>query len=392
MTAPSVSIIVPTLNEAENLPALSGRVHAAMAGRAYELLIVDDSSADGTAAVCAELSRKFVLRLIVRTPKDGLSGAVLEGLRAARGEFLVVMDADLQHPPEKIPELLAPLERGESDFVVGSRYAAGGTTRRGEWSLFRQINSRAATLLARPFAGETHDPMSGFFALRAETFARARHLTPLGYKIGLELMCKCWVERPVEVPIDFGTRVAGRSKLNVRQQFKYLEHLSRLYDFFFPRLSPVVKFLVATGAAWMVGFAVYVMALSKTTAEGLVAPPPAVAIAYAAAIVTTAAFHLRYTRTQREFLIRPRPWRDFTLISLIEWAVAASAAAFCSRRVFQISAGELFAYSFSAATLARYVLRKEFLQDLRGLRKGVRDEELGVRRARERLDARRDAA
>jgi dolichol-phosphate mannosyltransferase len=221
--------------------------------------------------------------------------------------------------------------------------------------------------------------MSGFFALRRETFERARHLTPLGYKIGLELMCKCGVHQPVEVPIHFGARTAGRSKLNVKQQFKYLEHLSRLYDFCFPRLSPVFKFLIATASAWLVGFAVYLLALRKTRAEGLIAPPPAIAIAYAAAIITTAAFHLRYTRTQREFLIRPRPWRDFAVISLCEWATAATAAVFCSRRVFQITAAELFAYSFFAATVTRYVLRKEFLQDLRGLRKEIRQDELAPR-------------
>ena len=105
--------------------------------------------------------------------------------------------------------------------------------------------------------------MSGFFALRRETFRRARYLTPVGYKIGLELMCKCGVERPCEVPIHFGSRYAGRSKLGMGQQFKYLEHLSRLYDFFFPRLSPIVKFFVATASAWLVGFAVYLLALAK---------------------------------------------------------------------------------------------------------------------------------
>src|SRR5947208_381605 len=121
MVTPRVSIIVPTLNEADNLPSLAARVAAAMAGRSYELLILDDSSRDATPAVCAALAAAYPLRLITRAPKDGLSGAVLQGLREAAGEYLVVMDADLQHPPEKIPELLAPLATGESDFVVGSR-------------------------------------------------------------------------------------------------------------------------------------------------------------------------------------------------------------------------------------------------------------------------------
>jgi putative flippase GtrA len=136
-------------------------------------------------------------------------------------------------------------------------------------------------------------------------------------------------------------------------------------------VSPVVKFIIATAAAWLVGFAVYLIALVKSPAEGLVAPPPAVAIAYAAAIITTAVFHLRYTRTQREFLIRPRPWRDFAVTSLCEWTTAAAAAIFCSRRIMHITSLELFFYSFLAATLTRYILRKEFLQDIRGLRRDL---------------------
>jgi len=391
-----VSIVVPTLNEAENLPLLVPRIAAAMATRAYEIVIVDDSSRDGTRDVCARLAERFPLRLIVRRRENGLSGAVLCGLREARGDLLVVMDADLQHPPETIGDLVEPLITGDADFTIGSRYAAGGTTQR-EWTLLRRLNSKAATLLARPFAGDTHDPMSGFFALRRDTFLRARRLTPLGYKIGLELMCKCGVERPREVPIHFGTRHAGRSKLNVSQQFKYLEHLSRLYDFFFPRMSPIVKFLIATASGWLVGFGVYLLALSKGRSEGLVAPPPAVVAAYGAAIIATAAFHLRYTRTQREFLIRPHPWRDFAVISLCEWIAAAGTAIFCSLRLLRVTSVEVFVYSFGAATLTRYVLRKEFLQDLPCLRNGIRLDEVQPRRGAPHagdadLRRRRDAA
>jgi glycosyltransferase involved in cell wall biosynthesis len=375
---PQVSIVIPTLNEAENLPLLVPRIAAALAAYSYEIVIVDDSSKDDTTAVCRELSRRYPVRLISRTPENGLSGAVLQGLREAGGEYLVVMDADLQHPPESIPQLLAPLELRQSDFTVGSRYTSGGTTD-GRWSFFRRLNSRAATLLARPVAGDMHDPMSGFFALRLETFQRARQLTPLGYKIGLELICKCGVTSPKEIPIHFATRNAGQSKLSVKQQFKYLEHLSRLYDFFFPRLSPIAKFTIATASAWLVGFSIYLLALGKTQRDGEIAPPPAIAIAYAAAIITTAVFHLRYTRTQRQFLIRPRPWRDFAVISLCEWATAAGAAIFCSKRILHVTTVELFIYCFLAATVTRYVLRKEFLQDVRGLRKGLRDEEAGGR-------------
>jgi dolichol-phosphate mannosyltransferase len=127
--APQISIVVPALNEAPNLPPLAERVARALVGRSYELIVVDDNSRDDTPAVASRLAETFPLRLIVREqPKDGLSGAVLRGIAEARGEYLVVMDADLQHPPEKLPELLAPLESGEADFVLGSRYTPGGST------------------------------------------------------------------------------------------------------------------------------------------------------------------------------------------------------------------------------------------------------------------------
>ena len=140
----------------------------------------------------------------------------LHGMKAARGKFFCVMDADLQHPPEKLPELLAPLRSGEADFVLGSRYMPGGSTE-AEWGVFRKMNSQFATLLARPFAGRTTDPMAGFFALKRETYESAQNLTPLGYKIALELMCKCHLAKNVrEIPIHFGMRLKGESKLSAQ--------------------------------------------------------------------------------------------------------------------------------------------------------------------------------
>ena len=268
-------------------------------------------------------------------------------------------------------KLIGPLERDEADFVIGSRHAPGGTVAE-RWGLFRRLNSRVATLLARPFAGPaTTDPMSGFFALRRATLEGSQRLTPLGYKIGLELMCKCPVRRVREVPIHFGQRQHGRSKLTLKQQFRYLEHLSRLYDFTFPRLSPVVKFVIATGCGWFVGFALF-LTLSRT---GMV-PFRAATLSYPVAIVTTAAFHLRYVRTQREFLLTRTPWRDFWLISLGEWTACALTATWIANRAKEIHAAEVFVLTYGAATLARYVLRKELMQDIRGLRRDLRQEEL----------------
>ena len=369
---PLVSIVIPTLNEAQNLPLLVPRIASALAARPFEIVIVDDDSRDDTRAVCARLAETFPLALHVREhPKDGLSGAVMAGFGLARGDVLVVMDADLQHPPEQLAALVEPLERGEADFVIGSRHAPGGTVAE-RWGLFRRLNSRVATLLARPFAGPaTTDPMSGFFALHRATLEGGQRLMPLGYKIGLELMCKCRVKRVREVPIHFGERRHGRSKLTLKQQFRYLEHLSRLYDFTFPRLSPVVKFIIATACGWFVGFALF-LTLSRT---GMV-PFRAATLSYPAAILTTAAFHLRYVRTQREFLFTRTPWRDFWLISLGEWTTCALTATWIANRAKEIHAAEVFVLTYGAATLARYVLRKELMQDIRGLRRDLRQEEL----------------
>jgi dolichol-phosphate mannosyltransferase len=371
-----LSVIVPAMNEAENLPTLVERIAAAVGtmkggGISYEIIIVDDDSQDGTERVCSELAGKYPVKLIIRkVPLNGLSGAVLHGMAQATGKYLVVMDADLQHPAEKLPALLEPLEKGEADFVLGSRYVAGGSTE-ADWSLFRQINSGVATFLARPFAGRVTDPMSGFFALERTSYENARRLTPVGYKIGLELMCKCRVRRVVEIPIHFSHRLHGESKLSIKQQFRYLEHLSRLYDFSFPRASPVIKFLVVTGLGWLAGLAAYLV--MRQNHVGPVAGP---VLAYIPAIGVTSIFHARYVARQREFIVRPRPWLDFVVISVAEWMTCLLAAWWVCRRVNHPTHLETFILSFGAATAMRYVLRKEFMQDIRGLRREIRLEEM----------------
>jgi dolichol-phosphate mannosyltransferase len=365
-----LSLIVPALNEAANLSALAERVDRALAGTRYELLIVDDNSRDNTPAVCCELSTKFPLKLIVREhPTNGLSGAVLHGIAQSRGKRIVVMDADLQHPPEKIPELLTALDCGAA-FALGSRYIPGGSTGQ-RWGLFRKLNSWVATVLARPFAGPVHDPMSGFFALDRATFDRAQRLTPLGYKIALELMCKCRVQSVREVPIHFAERTAGESKLSLKQQFKYLEHLSRLYDFTYPRLSPMFKFAVVTGVAWGIGLALFLLLVSRGVDGSL-----ATIIAYGGAIAVTAVFQARYVRTQREFLVRRHPWIDFVVSSLAEWWACAAVAIYIDLRVASPTRIEMFFLPFLAALFVRYILRKEFLLDIRGLRREIRRDEM----------------
>ena len=224
----TVSIVVPTFREAANLPALARRVHAALSDRGieWELVLADDDSGDGSDAVVAELAQHLPVRMETRreTPRD-LSRSVLFGIRCARFDRVVVMDADLSHPPERIIDLLRALDGG-CDMALGSRYAPGGGVDRA-WSPWRFLNSRAATLLARPLV-RCSDPMSGFFAIDRRTLPDPRTLQPIGYKIALELMVRGRL-RVEEVPIGFRDRVRGKSKMGWRQQIDFLRHLYLLY-------------------------------------------------------------------------------------------------------------------------------------------------------------------
>src|SRR5687768_3157916 len=142
----SIDVIVPTYREADALPHLIARLATLRADHDLRLLIIDDDSRDGTADLIARLDLPWI-HLTIRTEERGLSQSVLAGLRSATADVLVCMDADLSHPPEAIPDMLAALNAG-ADFVVGSRFCEGGSTD-DHWSIFRRLNSRVATLLAR---------------------------------------------------------------------------------------------------------------------------------------------------------------------------------------------------------------------------------------------------
>jgi dolichol-phosphate mannosyltransferase len=234
VASPAVSVVIPTYREAENLPVIIPRLSEvlAKANLAAEIIVVDDFSGDGTRDVCRSLSERYPVRLETRQNERGLSSAVLHGLRVAWGDVLIVMDADLSHPPEKVPEVVRALDATDTDFVLGSRYVGGGGTDE-DWGVGRWLNSKIATWLARPFTTAA-DPMAGFFALRRNSFLRAdarQELNPVGYKIGLELIVKCGCRRVHEVPIHFSNRLHGQSKLTLREQLNYLRHLVRLAQY-----------------------------------------------------------------------------------------------------------------------------------------------------------------
>jgi len=247
---PDVSIVVPTFREAENLRPLLERIAGAMdgSGRSYEVIIVDDDSQDGSDRIVGELAEQgHPVRIITRVGERGLSSAVVRGFGEAGGDTLLCMDADLSHPPEAIPAMLQCLETQQADFVIGSRYVPGASTDE-HWGLFRWLNSKVATLIARPFT-PAKDPMAGFFALPRAVFERAEGLNPIGYKIGLELMVKCRCRRIREVPIHFADRRFGHSKLTLTEQLNYLRHIKRLADFKYGSVSYFLQFCLvgATG-------------------------------------------------------------------------------------------------------------------------------------------------
>lgn len=246
---PPASIVVPAFREAPNIKPLVERAFAALrtAGRQAELIIVDDDSRDGTEDIVASLGEAYPVQVLVRRGERGLSTAVLAGFKHAKYDRFVVLDADLQHPPEMIPVLLDRLDDGHCDFVIGTRYSDEGRIAE-DWPIWRRLASSVATALARPLA-PLGDPMSGFFALHRRTWEQAEGLDPIGYKIALELFVKGRCQHPAEVPIAFETRVAGASKLSLPEQARYLRHLGRLYRFRFPRLMWLVAAAVVAAAA-----------------------------------------------------------------------------------------------------------------------------------------------
>lgn len=223
-----VTVVVPTYNERENLAPLAQRLFGAIDPARAELLVVDDNSPDGTAAAAQALADSYPVRCLVRQHDRGLATAVIAGLRHAGHDLVVVMDADLSHPPEKIPELLAALADPRVRMAIGSRFVRGGAVDL-HWPWHRRLNSWGARLLARPLT-PVRDVMSGFFGVRRRDL-HLEGLRPIGYKIALELIVRHRWEHVVEVPITFSDRAAGESKLNVGEQWRYLRHLARLYRF-----------------------------------------------------------------------------------------------------------------------------------------------------------------
>ena len=221
------SIVIPTYKEHDNIDPLVQRLGDELHGRQYEILFIDDNSRDGIEEAVAELSARYPARIVVRKDVKGLATAVMDGFDLARYDTILVMDADLQHPPEIAPLLVDAIEKG-ADVAVASRYVAGGGNV--GWNKLRQIISKGAIIMAHlllPLSRNVKDPMSGFFAFRRELIKNVK-LAPIGYKILLELIVIARPRTVAEVPFMFRTREKGKSKLNLGQELEYIRHLVSL--------------------------------------------------------------------------------------------------------------------------------------------------------------------
>ena len=221
---PELTIVIPTLNERDNIEPLMERLALTLDGVSWEALFVDDDSSDGTLDVLHALSRRSAqVRFIRRVGRRGLTSACIEGLAASSAPYLAVMDADMQHDEALLGEMLVILKSGEAELVNGSRYVAGGGV--GDWNAGRLRLSQIGTRLGQSIL-KTHltDPLSGFFMLRHELFEEAvDRMSGLGFKILLDLVSS--LQRPVsvrELPYTFRERNAGESKLDTLVSLEYL--------------------------------------------------------------------------------------------------------------------------------------------------------------------------
>jgi dolichol-phosphate mannosyltransferase len=254
----SISIIIPTLNEQQNIALLVSEISACVVPF-REILFVDDHSIDETCDKVRALAGTHPIRLIEQDGAGpGLATAIMLGVRAARGEVLLVMDADLSHPPDRIKDLVAPLFAGTAELVVGSRYVRGGSTP--GWPAWRRAVSRAGAALAHPLTG-VHDSMCGFFAIGR---CRLLELAPQtsGFKIVFETMLRArGTLRVREIPIVFRQRVHGKSKMSFGVALR----------FFFRWLHAMVEHLVASrgerSPTWLAQRRLYIQRLQESNAD-----------------------------------------------------------------------------------------------------------------------------
>ena len=283
----SLTVVIPVRNEAGNLAALHDQLSVALGGRHYEVIVVDDSDDNDTRAVLQEMRNRDMRWRVIQRPLEqqtGLGTAVVAGIAAAHGDAVCVMDGDLQHPPEIVPQLLTKIQEG-ADLAVASRYVRGGS-RAGLRGPSRLWVSRACTWLAHLIFTETRctsDPLSGFFCCKRRHVA-GLELRPMGFKILLEVLVCAPRLRVVDFPFSFAARNAGESKASTRQGLLFLNHLLSLF-FYVPGSARWLKHALVTGCGLLV-----FSGLMYTLLRGGLAPIPSWVIAAAATLGCGIAF------------------------------------------------------------------------------------------------------
>ena len=222
-----LSIVVPSFNESENVKPLVDQLDEALASIDHEIIFVDDSK-DNTPDVIREIQNdKPHVRLEHRVSETGLATAVLKGFTLAEGDYIAVMDADLQHPPKILKYMFYALEEGY-DFCIPSRFIPGGSD--GGLNLYRKFVSGTARYIGKialPCLRKVTDPTSGLFMFRREALKDA-DLQPIGWKIMVEVLAMCTYNSIIEIPYTFQDREAGESKLSTKVTLEYLSQVKDL--------------------------------------------------------------------------------------------------------------------------------------------------------------------
>jgi dolichol-phosphate mannosyltransferase len=233
---PKVSIIVPTYNESKNIIEILKQIKNSLPTNIIsQTIVVDDNSPDGTGKIVEDYIQNFknitnhTIDVIHRTAKTGLSSAIFNGIQEAKGETIIVMDADHSHPPQIIPKMIESLKKSHYDIVIASRYVKGGQIK--DWTISRKMISKIATKIAKSFLNiETKDPMSGFFAFKKNILKNSK-FDLIGYKILLEMLVKTKNVKILEIPYTFTDRKIGQSKLDSQTIFDYLKSVWNLYRY-----------------------------------------------------------------------------------------------------------------------------------------------------------------
>lgn len=316
----SLSIVVPTFNELHNIRELLCRLEAALGATGWEIVFVDDDSPDKTATEVRSIARADPrVHCLQRVGRRGLASACIDGMLATSAPTIAVMDADLQHDETVLLKMLAEIEQGSADLVIGTRYADGGST--GNWNASRKSLSQLATVMSRAILRQSvSDPMSGFFMLKREVLDSTVHnLSGLGFKILLDILATA--KQPLqiaEVPYCFRNRFAGESKLD---EMVIWEYGMLLADKVIGRYVPVrfLTFSVVGGLGIFVHILILSLALKRFELSFTIAQ------SVATGITMVCNFALNNLLTYRDKRLRGWAWFKGLLSFMIACSVGALA-------------------------------------------------------------------